>query len=112
MEKDTRRLILGSIFIVIGTLFLLDNLEIFEFTIPDYLLRWEMILITIGVVNIFTRNYSAAFILIGIGGFFWAVNDYDVDFWDLWPVVLIIIGISFLMKQGVLSPEKKKLTED
>lgn len=112
MEKDRRRLILGGIFIVIGTLFLLDNLNILDFVIPYALRRWEMILITIGVVNILTRNYPTAFVLIGIGGFFWIVDDYNVNFWDLWPVVLIIIGVSFILKQGVFNTEKKKLTED
>ena len=112
MEKDNRRLILGSIFIVLGTLFLLDNLRILEFRIPDFLWRWEMILITIGIVNILTRNYSAAFILIGIGGFFWTVDEYHINFWDLWPVILILIGVSFILKQGVFNSEKKKLTED
>jgi len=112
MEKNNRRLILGLVFIIIGILFLLDNLDIFEFAIPDILWRWEMILIVIGGINILSKNYSAAFILIGIGGFFWIAEDYHISIWDLWPVVLIIIGISFILKQGLLSPEKKKLTEE
>ena len=112
MEQSNRRLVLGLIFIVFGVIYLLDNLNVLEFTIPRYLWRWEMILIIIGVINIFTKNYSAAFTLIGIGAFFWAIDDYNINFWDLWPVVLIIIGISFILKQGLLNPEKKKLMDD
>lgn len=112
MEQSNKRLVLGLIFIVFGVIFLLDNLNVLEFTIPRYLWRWEMILIIIGAINIFSKNYSAAFTLIGIGAFFWAIDDYNINFWDLWPVVLIIIGISFILKQGLLSPEKKKLMDD
>ncbi len=112
MEQSKRRLILGLVFIILGVIFLLDNLDIMEFSIPRYLLRWEMILIVIGVVNIISKNYSAAFALIGVGAFFWVVDDYNVDFWDLWPVVLIIIGVSFILKQGIFSLEKKKLMDD
>lgn len=111
MDKSNKRLILGLAFIILGVIFLLDNLDIMEFSIPKYLWRWEMILIVIGVVNIVSRKYSTAFTLIGIGAFFWIIDDYRIDFWDLWPVVLIIIGISFILQQGVFSPEKKKLME-
>ena len=112
MEQSNRRLILGLVFVILGVVFLLDNLDILEFAIPRILWRWEMILIVIGGINIFSNNYSTAFTLIGIGAFFWVIDDYNVDFWDLWPVVLIIIGISFILKQGLLSPEKKKLMDD
>ncbi len=109
MENDKRKILLGLIFVAVGALFLLQNFGLFYFEIPDFLWRWEMILIIIGVINIFTKKYPTAFILIGIGTFFWLVDDFNVDVWDLWPVVLIIIGLSFIMKQGVFSSEKKNL---
>ena len=108
MERDNRRLILGSIFIVIGTIFLLDNFDVLDFSIPKYLLRWEMILIVIGIFNILNKNYSLAFVLIAIGAFFWIMDETNVNFWDLWPVVLIIIGVSFILRKGVFAPVGEK----
>jgi len=109
MEKDNRRILLGLIFVAVGLVFLLQNFGLFYFDIPDYFWRWEMILIIIGVVNIFTKKYSAAFILLGLGAFFWITEDFRISIWDLWPVILIIIGLSFIIKQDVLSSEKKNL---
>ncbi|MGB3467107.1 MAG: hypothetical protein WBA74_17635 [Cyclobacteriaceae bacterium] len=111
MEKDNRRIVLGLIMIIAGVVFLLDNLDILEIRIPDFLWRWESILLLVGVVNLFSRNWSAAFVLIGLGVFFWVIRDQRINFFELWPVILIIIGISFILKQGILSGGKKKMTE-
>ena len=109
MEKDKRRILLGLIFVSVGVLFLFQNLGLFYFEIPDFLWRWEMILIIIGVVSLINKKYSSAFVLIGLGTFFWLIDDFHVSIWDLWPVVLIIIGLSFIVKQGVFNTEKKNI---
>ena len=100
METNVRRLILGAIFILLGAAFLLDNLDIWEFDIPNYLIRWEMMLVIIGVLNLFNGRYSASIVLFGVAAFFWILRDYDISFWQLWPVILIIIGLGFIFRQS------------
>lgn len=112
MEKSRRQLVLGIIFILAGTVFLLDNLDVLEFRIPEYVLRWESLLILVGVISLFSRNFSAAFTLITLGVFFWILRDHRISFFDLWPVVLIIIGFSFLIKQGMAAFSKKGLQKE
>ncbi len=100
METNVRRLLLGAIFILLGAAFLLDNLNIWEFQIPHYLFRWEMILVLIGILNLFSGRYAASVVLFGVAAFLWVLRDYDISFWDLWPVILIIIGLGFIFRQS------------
>lgn len=107
MENSAKRWILGLIFIALGTLFLLDNFDIIDFRIPYYLWRWEMIFVIIGVISLINGNYSAAIIFISIGVTFWITNFYSVGIRDLWPIALIAVGLSILIKRSSLSSKKK-----
>lgn len=96
---EARRLVLGILIILVGSYLLLDNFGL----IPRglYFLRsWQMLLILIGVFNYFSGKKRAAYILFAIGGFF-LVEDYLIyDFRDLWPILLIVVGVVFLLGRG------------
>lgn len=98
MEHKNRRAVLGLIFILIGALLLLDNLYIIPWDIRYYFFTWQMILIVIGVFQLITGNRKGAFVMIGLGVFFWIPDYFNIDFEDYWPVILIIIGIGFFLK--------------
>lgn len=98
MGKSNRRAILGLIFIAVGALFLLDNFGYIDFRIPYYILRWQMILIAIGVFQLITGNRRGALILITIGVVFLLPEYFNVRFRDYWPVILIAIGLGFFLK--------------
>lgn len=108
MENSAKRWILGLIFIALGTLFLLDNFDIIDFRIPYYLWRWEMIFVLVGVISLINGNYSAAIIFISIGVTFWITNFYSVGIRDLWPIALIAVGLSILIKRSSLGSKKKE----
>lgn len=96
MEQSRRRLMLGLFLVVIGTVFLLRNLEIID--LPWYFYTWQMLLITIGAFNFLTGNKSAGFIITGVGLVFLLPKIADFDLKDFWPVILIIIGLSFFFR--------------
>ncbi|NJK87218.1 MAG: cell wall-active antibiotics response protein, partial [Bacteroidales bacterium] len=61
-----------------------------------YLFRWEVLLIGIGILSLFSNQKKGfGIILIAVGGAFYIRDYYELDynFWQLfWPTMLIIIG--------------------
>lgn len=96
MEKANRRAILGIVFILIGTVILLDNLYIID--IPRDVFTWQMIIVAIGLFQVVTGNYRSGLIVMAIGGFLWFIQYERLNFRDYWPIILIIIGISFFLR--------------
>jgi predicted membrane protein len=99
------RIILGAIFLVFGILFLLSNFELVEFSIPRIIFSWQVILIIIGAVIIINSNDIAGYILVTIGTVFLLSKYYGFNAWDLWPVILIVLGIylvfNFTKRSGI-----------
>lgn len=105
-NNDSKRLWLGIIFIVLGGLWLLNNLDIpyFEDLIPRYLISWKSIIIIVGVFLFFGRDKKApGLMLMLVGGFllldeiFWL----DISFWEVfWPAVLLFLGGTLILKRG------------
>ncbi|MEM6642507.1 MAG: DUF5668 domain-containing protein [Bacteroidota bacterium] len=103
MEITTRkRAILGIVLVIIGALFLLDNLGL-EIEIPWYVFKWPIVFIILGVVNLISGNPRPALIFFALGTLFY-LDVFDVlDLSDYWPVILIIIGLSFILRRGSVS---------
>jgi len=98
-SSNRKRAILGIILVVIGSIFLLDNLG-FRIDLPWYIFRWPIVFIIIGVVNVFSGNLRPALLFFGLGIFFY-LNLFDViDIRDYWPVILIIIGLTFIFRKS------------
>ncbi|MDQ3394307.1 MAG: cell wall-active antibiotics response protein [Bacteroidota bacterium] len=94
----------GFIFILIGTVLLLRNLDLMPSLIPGYLFTWPIILIVIGLFNLIGKNdKTSGFILISIGLFFILPSALGVpshEIFKFWPVLLIIAGASIFLKQS------------
>lgn len=105
-EKNTsdKRFWLGIIFVTIGGLWLLDNLNIIP-DIPDFLISWRSFLIVLGVFLILGRGkLEPGIILIAIGSIF-ILEDLNILEWRniwqfLWPAIIIIIGISLIFRRN------------
>ena len=100
-----RRFWLGLIFVFIGAIWLLDNLNIIPYYIPDYLLSWKTFLIALGVYFIVGRKKpEPGIIMIAIGGLFLLQDFYYFrirDIWHiLWPSIFIIIGGSLILRRS------------
>ena len=102
-ESQNNRIGLGLAFVFFGALFLLDNLGVIPFDFTHYLFSWKGILIIIGTILLATKpNKSSGLILIAIGGFFLIPDIFHLPYiqWSVfWPVILIIIGLVYIMRQ-------------
>ncbi len=108
-SKLDHRVWLGLIFIIIGGIWLLDNLNILDINIPRYLFSWTTIIIAIGLFVIFVkRKPEQGFVLIAIGVIFLLRDLGLVDIRNIWhiilPAVFIIIGLSLIIRSSKGSP--------
>lgn len=103
-----RHFISSIIFISIGSLLLLKNFNLLPSEIPDYVFSWKMLLIVFGVIFLFKRKWIPGIILIGIGKYLLIPEILGIprpEVYQLWPVVLIIMGLGALLK-AVFPKEK------
>ncbi|MDH5367623.1 MAG: cell wall-active antibiotics response protein [Cyclobacteriaceae bacterium] len=105
-DNDSKRLWLGIIFLILGGLWLLNNLNIpyFEDLIPHYLISWRSFLIIIGAFLFFGRDKKAIGLMLMLIGGFLLLDDIfwlDIRFWEVfWPSVLLFLGGALVLKRG------------
>ena len=102
---NDRRFWLGLVFVFIGAILLLDNLDIIPYYIPDYLLSWKTFLIALGTYFIVGRKKpEPGIIMIAIGTIFLLQDFYYFrirDIWHiLWPAIFIAIGASLILRRS------------
>lgn len=103
--KDSSKFILGVILIVLGFLFLLDQVGLFStFNVSFWNLFWNfwpLILIFFGVKLLTENNSNGGLILLVLGVLFLSTNLFDWNFFAvLWPVIIITIGLSILFRKN------------
>ena len=91
----------GLVLLVVGLVFLLDNLDLVEsWTILRF---WPAILLVAGVKNLVDaqdRGSAVSGTLLAAVGALLLLNALDLidmDLWDFWPVILVALGIRVLM---------------
>ena len=91
----------GAIILTIGSLLLLDRMDLLEF--PRWAFSWKTILIAIGLIVGINRNFQGIgwLVMILVGGFF-LIDDIpgfpiDMDYYAF-PVAVIILGLFILMR--------------
>ncbi|MHA7099499.1 LiaI-LiaF-like domain-containing protein [Roseivirga pacifica] len=116
-----KRMVTGGIFLLLGVLLTLDNLDILRFSLPDYLFGWYTILIVVGIfLSTVREKVGFGITLIIIGGIFlldeMAYEYYwDFDFRDifrLWPLVFVAIGVSLITRRNKKDDYEKKSFEN
>ena len=93
------KILAGVIIIAFGTLFLIDRMGA---DIPNWIFSWKTIVIAAGVVTLYKHQFQHFFgyVLIGVGAVF-LINDFRPDTIDsglLLPVIIIVFGLTMLMK--------------
>ena len=110
-ERSPRRVrpfLPGLLVAALGVVFLLDNLDVID---SGRILRfWPLILILAGARRLWeARDRGAALwgaVLSGAGGLLLleTLDLVDFDVWDLWPLVLVAIGLRMLAFPGRSAP--------
>ena len=94
--------VLGILLIIVGGLWLLDNINIIDFHFSNW---WPLILIFLGFADLTNsrriNNFSAWFFIV-LGGLFLLPTNNVIgwhEIWKYWPVLLILIGLSMIFKR-------------
>ncbi len=101
----------GAILIIIGLIFLFDNLNL---NLPSWVMEWHTFMLVIGLVIGARSNYSGRgwLILVVIGGLFTLEHILKGQFDAgkiVWPLMLMIVGIILILKpKGKLFARKPK----
>ena len=93
------KLIFGLTLAIAGVLLTADNLGYMD--AYPYLAYWPLALIAIGAIKLFDPGArDLAILLLVIGGWTLLLNLglIDFTFFDLWPLILIAIGIGFVRR--------------
>jgi predicted membrane protein len=95
--RITPRLLIGVFFVVLGVLFMLENMGYAD--VEHYFAFWPLILVVIGGTKWLqasthpARMAAALWILVGVWLILYNVGLVPYAFWDLWPLLLILIGV-------------------
>jgi predicted membrane protein len=116
-DHAEHRLWLGIGIILAGLLVLANNFDIFDYEIKRYILRWEMILIVLGLIFITSaRKRTTGIVLLVIGGAFYLRDFMNLDFnffQVFWPSLLILAGVMMIFRHRIdRDPLKKNITDN
>lgn len=105
MDKShisNRRAILGIFLIAVGSLWILERLDLIPSAWNDVLISWQMLLIGIGIFSIIGGNKTTGTVLIVIGGFFLLSEVAHIPY-ELrrigWPIIIVTVGVVMLVTQ-------------
>lgn len=107
-SKMSSRIITAVAFIAAGVIMTGHNAGMISNYWYNIFISWQMLLIVIGVMQLFVRRFLSAVLLIIIGGFFLLpiIGDFNASFFQLsWPNILILIGAIILLR--LFKPSKK-----
>ena len=94
-----RHLATGLALILLGALFLLDNLRIVDLRLAWD--AWPLFIVLFGVVrSIDSQDRSSGLWLVAIGLWLF-VNEYELwglSYGDSWPLLVVVVGISMVFK--------------
>jgi predicted membrane protein len=113
-NHSRKRILIGLIITVIGAMLLLRSFGIYSDFINEYIFRWEMILISIGVVSILSHeSFGPGVIMLLIGSAFYARNYVELpnnlSFWQIFLALLFILsGIFMIIKRKSYHECEKK----
>lgn len=95
---DSRKKAVFGIFLILTGLFLLlKNLHMLP-ELPSYVYSWINILLAISIFHLFSGNHKAAMLFAGLWLFFTLDKYIHIDWRQFWPLILVVAGLSFLVK--------------
>ncbi|MFC2084611.1 LiaI-LiaF-like domain-containing protein [Bacteroidota bacterium] len=111
MKNTTARTIVGLILIILGLLFIADNLNFYPFPFMGFIFSWPAILIIVGAaIIVSSRDNFVGYILLIIGLLAVLRDHYHLTLktliHDYWPVLIIGLGVYLLLKKNNTSNMK------
>ncbi len=110
-QKNT--LAFGLLVIAAGFVILLHQLRMLPNSVDEILFSWQMLLIGIGIFNLFSsQSRIFGYILIAVGIFFLLPDLFDLPYnfrRNFWPVILIAVGLFVIFRHGLGKKEPMAL---
>lgn len=107
---DLSRLVLGAILVVLGVLFTLDQLGIIDAgQLLDY---WPLLLVAAGLAKVLQppdshgRIFGAVLVVVGVVILLGNLGIISFSVFDLWPLVLVVLGVHLLLRATGLRPSR------
>lgn len=103
-EKINARFMMGILFIVLGLLCLLGELDVINYSsLWRVVFSWKTFLIAFGLLLASTQeNRMVGFIMLGVGVLFWTLHivGVEIDFHQVvLPLGLVFVGLSLVLRQ-------------
>lgn len=101
-HRNSRRYLWALILVAAGVVMLGHNLGYVNDYLYHILISWQMLLIVIGVVSLFTRSLIAGIVLLATGLYFLLPRIMDVNMETIntyWPALLILVGLIILLRR-------------
>lgn len=117
MNRRDKHSWIGIILVAIGGLLIVDNFSFFNFDLRHMIFSWHTIALIIGIVVLSNNKGSIAgivFVVIGLWGYANHIFPWfgGFIFSDLWPLLLIIIGLALLLRKKPNPSDRRNLHED
>jgi predicted membrane protein len=100
-KENKKRILVGIIIMLAGTAILMKNFGYHNDFISEYIFRWEMILIAIGIINIVAHGgRGPGFVFLIVGSVFIAKDYLDlpkINFWQLFFAFMFILAGIFMI---------------
>ncbi len=108
------RLLFGILLLLVGGVLLLDNFDLLE---SGPVLRWwPVVLIIFGLMRMFqpggARIFGLVVLVVGAAILLDNLDIASIRFWDLWPLFLVLLGLSILRRRSLVSGPRSSSSPD
>ncbi len=103
IHPSNKRVYFGVFMIAVGSIWILERLNLIPDFWNDILISWQMLLIGIGIFSIIGGNKTAGAILVVIGSFFLLPEITNIPYEIRrigWPLLIIGVGVVLLVTHG------------
>ncbi len=110
-NKGIKSIVFGLLVVATGVVLLLKNAGMLNEQATDLIFSWQMLLLAIGFINIWSEKFMFGLILMLVGGFFMATDFYGLPYTFInmfWPSLIILIGLSIIFGSRAFRLKKKE----
>jgi predicted membrane protein len=112
-SRQRSRVVFGAFIILIGLFALLDNLHVFDSRLVQPF--WPLVFVAMGGLHLANARrpknflYGGVFIVLGAGMTLNNLGIIHFRMQDLWPVLLIMVGLNVLMRTSARGVDGRRL---